>query len=238
FRRTPTSSPLPSPTSCPTSCQRLHLQVLSNSDSEVPVVGSSFEGVVSIDVTISPPLSPGQPCLDFPVIDPLVPVTSLVSSSDLLLSEALLGLATLYLDSPDSRPMNMEEEFLAEGQTVQLGTDEVKMVDSEIIHHDMLTEAHPKVEDTQAGSNSRANDVITTDDNTQPEDSQVDMVSSILSKLQRSFTILKAWEAYTNNIRTAITKYCSKLIALADLLAEESGSIHAKNIVKELKNLL
>ncbi|KAH9308945.1 hypothetical protein KI387_036856, partial [Taxus chinensis] len=73
---------------------------------------------ISTDVTISPPLSPGRSFLNFLVIDMLVPVTSPVSNSDLLLSEALLGLAALYPDSPDSGPTDMEEDLLMEGQTV------------------------------------------------------------------------------------------------------------------------
>ncbi|KAH9297341.1 hypothetical protein KI387_029023 [Taxus chinensis] len=237
-RRTPTSSPLPSPASRPTSSQHRRLQVSSDSDSEVAIVGSSFAGFAPPVSPVSPPHSPGQTCLDLPDVDVVVTASSPVSSSELRLSDALLGLAKLYPDSPESGPVDMDEEPNEEGLNLQSGTENFIMVDSGIIPQDIQMEAPSKVEDTVTGNIVGDDDGTAADTSNQPEDRQVELVSSILAKLQRSFSFLKAWEIFTDNTRAAITKDFSELIALCDQLAEESGSIHAKHTVKELRKLL
>ncbi|KAH9328652.1 hypothetical protein KI387_000760, partial [Taxus chinensis] len=58
---------------------------------------------------------------------------------------------------------------------------------------------------------------------------RAEIISSILSKLQRAFKALKAWEDFTDSTRAAIAEDCSELLKLAELLANESGSPRAKN---------
>ncbi|KAH9298565.1 hypothetical protein KI387_030247, partial [Taxus chinensis] len=58
---------------------------------------------------------------------------------------------------------------------------------------------------------------------------RVDIISSILSKLQRAFKALKAWEDFMNSTRMALANDCSELLKLADLLANDSGSPRAKD---------
>ncbi|KAH9288032.1 hypothetical protein KI387_032149, partial [Taxus chinensis] len=57
---------------------------------------------------------------------------------------------------------------------------------------------------------------------TQWDDRRVDMVSSILNKLQRAFKALKAYDAFTDSTKSAIAKDCSELITLAEQLADVS----------------
>ncbi|KAH9308495.1 hypothetical protein KI387_036406, partial [Taxus chinensis] len=61
------------------------------------------------------------------------------------------------------------------------------------------------------------------------DQNRADIISSILSKLQRAFKALKDWEDFTNSTRMALANDCSELLKLADLLANESGSPRAKD---------
>ncbi|KAH9291971.1 hypothetical protein KI387_042836 [Taxus chinensis] len=237
-RCTPTSSPLPSPASRPSSSHHRHLQVSSDSDSDVTIMGSSFTGFAPPVSLICPPPSPGQTCLEDPDVVVAFTASSPASSSELHLSDALLGLAKLYPDSPDSGLIGLDEELKEEGLNFQRGTENIIMDDSEISPQDIQMEAAPNWEDTATGNTTKDNIGTVADTNNHPEERHVELVTSILAKLQRSFSVLKAWEIFTDNTRAAITKDCSELLTLADQLAEESGSIQAKNIVIELKKLL
>ncbi|KAH9289757.1 hypothetical protein KI387_033874, partial [Taxus chinensis] len=112
----------------------------------------------------------------------------------------------------------MKEDLLVDDPSIQKVGDSLDSADSEHYAHSL--NMPPKPEASSA-------EIVAAD--SLRDDCRVDLVSSILNKLQRAFTTLKAWESFTDTTRTAIAKDCSELLALADQLAEDSGSPRAKN---------
>ncbi|KAH9314334.1 hypothetical protein KI387_022961 [Taxus chinensis] len=148
-----------------------------------------------------------------------------VSSPDSSLAADILGLAKLYPDSPDSEQFEnnqpVDDPITQSAGNNTLFDDKVPPADT--FH------SSPILDSTPAAPESA---------DTQRDDCRVDMVSSILNKLQRAFKALKAWEAFTESTKTAIANDCSELINLAEQLANDSGSPRARTAVSELKKLL
>ncbi|KAH9328466.1 hypothetical protein KI387_000574 [Taxus chinensis] len=103
---------------------------------------------------------------------------------------------------------------------------------------DVQMDVVPNWKDSGSGNTMKVNTEFAADIENQPEDRRVELVTSILAKLQRSFLVLKAWEIFIENTREVITKDCMELLTLTDQLANESSSIQAKNSIIELKKLL
>ncbi|KAH9324529.1 hypothetical protein KI387_004707, partial [Taxus chinensis] len=147
-----------------------------------------------------------------------------VSNPDTSLADDILGLAKLYPDSPASEQM----------ETNQPVDDPIPQTVGDI---PIFADSKPLADILKSSPNL---DSIPTEPmvaDFQRDERRVELVSSILNKLQRTFNALKAWEAFTDSTRSAIAKDCSELITLAEQLAEDSGSPRARNVVTELKKL-
>ncbi|KAH9291191.1 hypothetical protein KI387_043615 [Taxus chinensis] len=220
-RHSPSSSPHPHSSSLRSLRCRRWLILSSGSDSDVAIL--SPPRAVSISpATLS---FPTPPCFFLEGTDACGRAPSPVSSPDFSQAAALLGLAQLYPDSPDPEQLDINQpdvEPISQSVGSKAIFDE-KILAADSLHSPPLMESNPA--DSEAADANRDN-------------SRADMVSSILSKLQRAFKALKAWEAFTDSTRTAIADDCAELIKLADLLAKDSGSPRAKNVVSELKKLL
>ncbi|KAH9291398.1 hypothetical protein KI387_043409 [Taxus chinensis] len=143
----------------------------------------------------------------------------------LLSSGSDSDVAILYPDSPDSEQFDINQPVV---EPISQSAGNKALFDEKVLAADTL-HSPPIMESKPADSESA---------DAKRDHSRADMVSSILSKLQRAFKALKAWEAFTESTRTAIADDCSELIKLAELLANDSGSPRAKNVVAELKNLI
>ncbi|KAH9292834.1 hypothetical protein KI387_041983 [Taxus chinensis] len=221
-RRSPSPSPRPSSTSLRSSQCRHRLHLSSDSDSDVAILSPPL-------VVSEPPVNPVFPshlsCLFLEGTDTSFKAVSPVSSPDSSLAADILGLAKLYPDSPDSE--QLENIQPVDDPTTQAARNNPPFDDrdppADTRHSSPClnpTPAEPETADTQR------------------DDRRVDMVSSILNKLQRAFKALKAWEAFTESTKCAIAKDYSELITLAEQLADDSGSPRARTAVSELKKLL
>ncbi|KAH9291493.1 hypothetical protein KI387_042689, partial [Taxus chinensis] len=151
--------------------------------------------------------------------------SSPVSSPDYSQAADLLGLAKLYPDSPGSEQCDVSQPVndpISQAAGSKDLLDKKKFA-ADTHHSTPLMDSNPAdFESTDApGDQCRA-----------------DIVSSILSKLQRAFKVLKDWEAFTESTRNAIANDCAELIKLADLMANDSGLPRAKKVVSELKKSL
>ncbi|KAH9291484.1 hypothetical protein KI387_043325 [Taxus chinensis] len=144
---------------------------------------------------------------------------------DTSLADDILGLAKLYPDSPASEQI----------ETNQPVEDPNSQKFGDIL---VFTDSKPHADTLKSPSNMDANPAEPVVADSQRDERRVELVSSILNKLQRAFNALKAWEVFTDTTRNAIAKDCSELITLADQLAEDSGSPRARNVVAELKKLI
>ncbi|KAH9327653.1 hypothetical protein KI387_007831, partial [Taxus chinensis] len=142
--------------------------------------------------------------------------TSPVSSPDFSQAADLLGLAKLYLDSPDSEQCDVSQPV---ADPISQAARSKALLDEKILVADTL-HSTPLMESNPADSEFA---------DAKGDQCRTDMVSSILSKLQRAFKVLKAWEAFTESTRNAIANDCAELIKLADLIANDSSSPRAKN---------
>ncbi|KAH9291605.1 hypothetical protein KI387_043208, partial [Taxus chinensis] len=234
---TPTSSPIPSPASHPSSSRRHHRQVSSDSDSDVEILGPSIVGFVPPVSLVRPPSLSLTSITDLVALVALI-ASSTTSSSELRLSNTLLGLSQLYPDSPESDPIGLEVELKVEGLNFQLDADNIIMEDRDTNPKDVQMDVVPNWKDSASGNIEKANTDSATDTENHPEDCHVELVTSILAKLQCSFSILKSLETFTENTKATITKDCTELLMLVDQLADELGSIHANNFMIELKKFL
>ncbi|KAH9294257.1 hypothetical protein KI387_040536 [Taxus chinensis] len=221
-RRSPSPSPRPSSSSLRSSRRRRRLLLSSDSDSDVAIVSPPLTASM-------PPATPSFPtplsCLFLEGTDASGHAVSPVSSPDSSRAADLLGLAQLYPDSPDSEQLDNSQPVVdpitqSEGNNT-LFDDKVLTADTS--HSSLILDSKPTKPEFA---------------DTNRDNCRVDMVSSILNKLQRAFKALKAWEAFTESTKTAIANDCSELIKLAEHLANDSGSPRAKNAVSELKKLL
>ncbi|KAH9294307.1 hypothetical protein KI387_040486, partial [Taxus chinensis] len=145
------------------------------------------------DVAIlSPPLAASQPpgtasfptplsCLFLEGTEASGHVVSPISSPDSSLVADILGLAKLYPDSPDSEQFDNSQPVV-DPITQSAGNNtlfEDKVLTTDTLH------SSPILDSTPAAPESA---------DTHRDDRRVDMVSSILNKLQRAFKALKAWE--------------------------------------------
>ncbi|KAH9312377.1 hypothetical protein KI387_027412, partial [Taxus chinensis] len=128
----------------------------------------------------------------------------------------LLGLAHLYPDSPEAEQGDINQH-VAEPSSHSASTKDPSVVKDFTAD----TPLSPHVMD------SNTTDIESTD--AKKENNRAEIISSILSKLQRAFKALKAWEDFTDSTRAALADDCSELLKLADLLANDSGSPRAKN---------
>ncbi|KAH9324539.1 hypothetical protein KI387_004717, partial [Taxus chinensis] len=224
---TPTSSPYPSFASHPSSSRHHFLHISFNFDSDVAILGSPHSG----NPPFAPPAIPPQP-LDIPCLflenaDTGTMVVSHVSSPYSPLADDLLGHVKLYLDSLDSKKLEVKEDLLVDDPSIQKVGDNSDSTDRKHHAHSWNMPSKPEASSAETAVADSLRD-----------DRRVDLVSSILNKLQRAFTTLKAWESFTDNSRTAIAKYCFELLALADQLVEDLGSPKAKKAATELKKLI
>ncbi|KAH9302979.1 hypothetical protein KI387_014562, partial [Taxus chinensis] len=141
------------------------------------------------------------------------------------LADDILGLAKLYPDSLASEKMETNQP-VKDPNTQKFG-DISDSGDNE-----------PHANTPKSPSNMDANPAEPTVADSLRDDRRVDLVSSILSKPQRAFTTLKAWENFNDTTKNAIARDCSELITLANHLAEDSGSPRARNVFAELKKLI
>ncbi|KAH9300653.1 hypothetical protein KI387_012236, partial [Taxus chinensis] len=102
----------------------------------------------------------------------------------------------------------------------------------------LLDELDPHADTLKSPSNMDVNPTEPVVVDSQRDEHRVELVSSILNKLQCTFNALKAWEVFTDTTRNAIARDCSELITLVDQLAEDSGSPRARNVVADMKNLI
>ncbi|KAH9318148.1 hypothetical protein KI387_019917, partial [Taxus chinensis] len=142
--------------------------------------------------------------------------SSPVSSPDYSRAADLLGLAQLYPDSPDSEQLDINQPVV---DPISQSAGNNALFDDKVLAAD-TSHSSPIMDSKPAEPESA---------DTKRDNRRADMVSSILSKLQRAFKALKAWEAFTESTRTAIADDCSELIKLAEHLANDSGSPRAKN---------
>ncbi|KAH9292126.1 hypothetical protein KI387_042686 [Taxus chinensis] len=221
-RRSPSPSPRPSSSSLRSSRRRRRLLLSSGSDSDVAIV--SPPRVASI-----PPATPSFPtplsCLFLEGTEASGHASSPVSSPDYSRAADLLGLAQLYPDSPDSEQLDINQPVV---DPISQSAGNNALFDDKVLAAD-TSHSSPIMDSKPAEPESA---------DTKRDNRRADMVSSILSKLQRAFKALKAWEAFTESTRTAIADDCSELIKLAEHLANDSGSPRAKNAVSELKKLI
>ncbi|KAH9294334.1 hypothetical protein KI387_040464, partial [Taxus chinensis] len=137
----------------------------------------------------------------------------------------LLGLAQLYPDSPEAEQFDINQhvaEPISQSAGNKAPSDKKDFIAD--------TPHSPPVMDSNTANTESAE--------AKKDHNRADMISSILSKLQRAFKALKAWEDFTESTRAAIADDCSELIKLTELLANDSGSPRAKNAVSELKKLI
>ncbi|KAH9309064.1 hypothetical protein KI387_036975, partial [Taxus chinensis] len=139
-----------------------------------------------------------------------------VSSPDYSSATDLLGLAHLYPDSPEAEQGDINQH-VAEPSSHSAGTKDPSVVKDFAAD----TPLSPPVMDSNTA------DIESAD--AKKDHNRVEIISSILSKLRRSFKALKAWEEFTDSTRAALANDCSELLKLADLLANDSGSPRAKN---------
>ncbi|KAH9293702.1 hypothetical protein KI387_041094 [Taxus chinensis] len=221
-RHSPSPSPRPSSSSLRSSRRRRRLLLSSGSDSDVAILSPPrAASIPPATLSFPTPLS----CFYLEGTEASGRASSPVSSPDFSQAAALLGLAQLYPDSPDPEQLDINQpvvEPISQSAGSKALFDE-KILAADSLHSPPLMESNPA--DSEAADAKRDN-------------SRADMVSSILSKLQRAFKALKAWEAFTDSTRTAIADDCAELIKLAELLAKDSGSPRAKNTVSKVKKLL
>ncbi|KAH9292412.1 hypothetical protein KI387_042402 [Taxus chinensis] len=148
-----------------------------------------------------------------------------VSSPDYSSAADLLGLAHLYPDSPEAE-QDDTNQHVAEPSPPPADS----MDPSAVKDFAADTPLSPPVMDSNTA------DIESAD--AKKDHNRAEIISSILSKLQRAFKALKAWEDFTDSTRAALADDCSELLKLADLLANDSGSPRAKNVVSELKKLI
>ncbi|KAH9291525.1 hypothetical protein KI387_043285 [Taxus chinensis] len=221
-RRSPSPSPRPSSTSLRSSRRRHRLHLSSDSDSDVAILSPPL-------AVSKPPVNPVFPphlsCLFLEGTDTSFKAVSPVSSPDSSLAADILGLAKLYPDSPDLE--QLEKNQPVDDPTTQAAGNNPPFDDRD-----------PPADTRHSSPNLNPTPAEPETANTQRDDRRVDMVSSILNKLQRAFKALKAWEAFTESTKSTIAKDCSELITLAEQLADDSGSPRARTAVSELKKLL
>ncbi|KAH9295685.1 hypothetical protein KI387_039273, partial [Taxus chinensis] len=138
-----------------------------------------------------------------------------VSSPGLSGAADLLGLAQLYPDSSEEEQGDINQ-FVADPPSHSAGSKEPSAVKD-------------STADTPLSTPVMDCDTADIDADDKKDHSRADIISSILSKLQRAFKALKAWEDFTNSTRVALANDCSELLKLADLLANDSGSPRAKD---------
>ncbi|KAH9312096.1 hypothetical protein KI387_027131, partial [Taxus chinensis] len=207
-RRTPTSSPIPSLASHPSSSHHRRRQVSSDSDSNVASMGSSFMGFSPLISHVRPQPSPSQTYLEDPVAIVALTTSSPTSSSKLCLLDALLGLAKLYPNSLDFGLIGLDVELKEEGHIFQRSFNNIIMKDRNTSPQDVQMDAAPNWKDVVTGNTTKDEIDMAVDTENHLEDRHIDLVTSILAKLQHSFSVLKAWETFTMNTRAAITKDC------------------------------
>ncbi|KAH9324747.1 hypothetical protein KI387_004925, partial [Taxus chinensis] len=221
----PSPSPRPSSASLRSSRHHRHLHISSDSNSDVAILGPSHDG----STPSAPPAIPLLPlvhlCLFLEGTDTSKKEISPVSSPDTSLVDDILGLAKLYPDSPATEQIETNQPV--EDPNTQKVGDILDFTDSE-----------PHANTPKSPSNMDANPTEPVVADSLRDERRVELVSSILNKLQRAFNTLKAWEDFTETTRNAIARDCSELFTLADQLAEDSGSPRARNVVTELKNLI
>ncbi|KAH9291343.1 hypothetical protein KI387_043467 [Taxus chinensis] len=220
-RRSPSPSPRPSSTSLRSSRRRHRLHLSSDSDSDVAILSPPL--IVS-EPPAPPVFPPHLSCLFLEGTDTSFKAVSPVSSPDTSLAADILGLAKLYPDSPASEQMEINQPV--DDPTTQTAGNNPLFDDSD-----------PPADTMQSSPNLNSTPAEPGTADTQRDDRRVDMVSSILNKLQRAFKALKAWEAFTDSTKSTIAKDCSELITLAEQLTEDSGSPRARTVVSELKKL-
>ncbi|KAH9300049.1 hypothetical protein KI387_011632, partial [Taxus chinensis] len=141
--------------------------------------------------------------------------SSPVSSPDYSQAADLLGLAKLYPDSPGSEQCDVSQPVadpISQAAGSKALLDEIFFA-ADTLHSTPLMESNPADSESADAKGDQC---------------RADMVSSILSKLQRAFKALKDWEAFTESTRNVIANDCTELIKLADLIANDSGSPRAK----------
>ncbi|KAH9304312.1 hypothetical protein KI387_008716 [Taxus chinensis] len=148
-----------------------------------------------------------------------------VSSPNESLAEDLLGLAKLYPNSPGSE--QTKTNLQVDNTSTQNVGEDSNSTDSAT--HANSPKSPPFMDENPAEP--------TVADSSRDEH-RIEIVSSILDKLQHAFTTLKAWEDFTDSTRKAIVRDCADLITLAEKLTEDSGSPSAKHVVAELKKLI
>ncbi|KAH9291806.1 hypothetical protein KI387_043005 [Taxus chinensis] len=148
-----------------------------------------------------------------------------VSSPGYSSAADLLGLAHLYPDSPEAEQCDINQHV------AEPSSQSAEIKDPSIVKDFAAdTPLSPPIMDSNPADTESAD--------AKKDHNRAEIISSILSKLQRAFKALKAWEDFTDSTRAAIADDCSELLKLADLLANESGSPRAKNVVSELKKLI
>ncbi|KAH9295568.1 hypothetical protein KI387_039156, partial [Taxus chinensis] len=127
----------------------------------------------------------------------------------------LLGLAQLYPDSSEEEQGDINQ-FVADPPSHSAGSKEPSNVKD-------------STADTPLSTPAMDFSTADIDADEKKDQNRADIISSILSKLQRAFKALKDWEDFTNSTRMALANDCSELLKLADLLANDSGSPRAKD---------
>ncbi|KAH9290345.1 hypothetical protein KI387_034462, partial [Taxus chinensis] len=204
-RRSPSPSPGPSYTSLRSSRCQHHLHLSSDSGSDVAIIIPPL-------AASQPPATPTSPmplsCLFLEGTVASLQATYPVCSPNSSLAADILGLAKLYPDSPDSEQLENNQP-----------------VDDPITHsvgnNTLLDDKVPPADTFQSSPIQISTPTAPESADTQRDDCRVDMVSSILNKLQRAFKALKAWEAFTDSTKTTIAKDCSELINLSEQLAND-----------------
>ncbi|KAH9287660.1 hypothetical protein KI387_031777 [Taxus chinensis] len=222
-RRSPSPSPRPSSSSLRSSRRRRRLLLSSVSDSDVAIVSPPRAASIPPDIPSFPMPTPIS-CIFLEGTEASGRAFSPVSSPDYSQAADLLGLAKLYPDSPGSEQCDVSQQIkepISQAAGSKALLDE-KIVATDTLHSTPLMDSNPVDSESADAHGGQC---------------RADMVSSILSKLQRAFKALKDWEAFTESTRNAIANDCAELIKLADLLANDSGSPRANEAVSELKKL-
>ncbi|KAH9324922.1 hypothetical protein KI387_005100 [Taxus chinensis] len=220
-RRSPSPPSRPPSSSHRSSRRRRRLLLSSGSDSDVAIVSPPRD--VSIPAAIPPSPTPIS-CLFLEDTNASGRAPSPVSSPGLSGAADLLGLAQLYPDSSEEEQGDINQ-FVTDPPSPSAGSKEPSAV-------------KVSTADTPLSTPVKDCDTADIDADDKKDHSRADIISSILSKLQRAFKALKAWEDFTNSTRVALANDCSELLKLADLLANDSGSPRAKDAVSELKKLI
>ncbi|KAH9297642.1 hypothetical protein KI387_029324 [Taxus chinensis] len=220
-RRSPSPPSRPSSSSHRSSRRRRRLLLSSGSDSDVVIVSPPRDTSIP---TASPPFPMPISCLFLEDTNASGHTPSPVSSPGLSGAADLLGLAQLYPDSSEEEQGDINQ-CVVEPSSHSAGSKDPSAVKDFTADTPLST---PVLESNTADIDADAKN----------DHNRADIISSILSKLQRAFKALKAWEDFTDSTRVALANDCSELLKLADLLANDSGSPRAKNVVSELKKLI